>query len=210
MAAEAMRTSFFLSRGLYGWSYSFDHSLTDDYELALARAKRIIPKLRKVHGQTVSCTYVRVSKVWKPKATAPADYKGDSRIYTVGFNGKPDGAMEGSPQSDIPNTCLLLRFDLGALHRRAMYLRGIPDAVWTAGFDVATMDPQFKDDVEALGQKLIDEGYGAIIKDKQPGPNLGQPALKPFDKFAIIRMTHRDTGRPFDSPRGRRKRPAPV
>lgn len=122
------KCSFFFTQGGWGWSETH-YTLKTDHAQALTELDTmrqfrtaILGKGSLPDDQNPFLQYARVSQ---------DDIPGDSRVAEYTLNAGTGST--GLGQADIPNTCLLVRLEAGVLHRRSMYLRGIPDNIVTQG-----------------------------------------------------------------------------
>lgn len=132
-------TFFFKDSAGYGWTETF-HSNQPDLTKVIGAATDILPFRTALLGLGVQITYLRASDDL---------VKRDSLVKTVSARAGKQTSLDMGP-ADIANTCLVIRLEQDALHRRTLYMRGIPDllvddnkgykpnAQWSTAFDAWT------------------------------------------------------------------------
>jgi len=273
MADVMNRVDFFFEQGKFGWSESY-YRAQEELSVTLTAAKKLAKLRAAFNGTDTTLTYVRVSK---------RDVFNDSEIDSDSIGTHNRGKVQivnFVGPSDAPWNAFLIRCQHDGLHRRMMYLRGIPDVMVEGDEDkpeitVAKVDKEikaYKDELEngTWGGRFFDRdnatnppfvtnqvvnlngdstinvpGHTFILGDEvflKTKKSDGMPsingkvktsiagfvtvftgaangtltflgsirkrihAFKAFTKIIERKTTHRDTGVPFDAPRGRRRR----
>lgn len=119
-----MRTTWFFNAGAQGWTENFHH-LADNYLQVVTALQNVAPLRRAMLSNEMRLQGVRISD---------DDIPGDSVFVIDGVQGA--GTWSGT--SDPVFSALLVRLNAGALHRRNLYMSGIPDDQVVSGAKVFT------------------------------------------------------------------------
>jgi hypothetical protein len=151
--AQIRATFFFKDDNDYGWTETI-HNNAGDLRTAMVKAQALVPVRTACMGLTASLVYIRVSDDL---------VKRDSLVFQVPVANSRNKPFDAG-DSDIANTCLLIRLEASALIRRSLYMRGIPDnVVVKSGQFVAT--PGFQQALVQWGAKLVLDGWSIRSKD---------------------------------------------
>lgn len=147
-----VKVTFFFECGKYGWSETI-YSSSSTVDGAKALALLLMPKRTAILTSPCTMIGIRCSNDDPPL---------DSLFHVPS---PADGAGRLWPgQSDIPNTCLDLRMESGALHRRAYQLRGIPDDMVKAGGEL-DIDPTYRGVLTQWRNMLTNTLWGMRIRN---------------------------------------------
>lgn len=144
-----IRATFFMrnQRG-YGWSETLFSTRANLVEV-MADAILLFPKRVNCNGNDVNLYWIRVSD---------DEIKRDSLVYPV-----PEGNQQSKNRdlgdSEDANTCLDVQLKAGLLHRRFIYMRGIPDNCITVG-GAFTPTPAFTPNFGIWGAALTAGPWG--------------------------------------------------
>lgn len=115
-------TFFFKSSSGYGWSETLFSNVVD-LTTVMARAQTLLPLRVSLNGSDCQLAFIRVSddSIFR-----------DSLIFSVPRDSRI-GKNPDFGECDIPNTCFNVSLRAGALYRRELAMRGIPDNMVTKG-----------------------------------------------------------------------------
>jgi hypothetical protein len=141
------KVTFFFEQGKWGWSETLYNSATQT-SVALTSARALVGPRRNLLAKESQLTAIRASL---------DDPQRDSLFYSVP---NADGfGLQGLGNSDIPNTCLVMRMEATDQHRRSYPLRGIPDEMVTNG-GVWKPDAPYIAAINAYRAALINTTWG--------------------------------------------------
>lgn len=200
---EGARFTFYYEVGKWGWSETFYKQTVADDMLEVVGRAYVAQRIKSMSAE-VFCSAFRVFSI------NPNDRQ--TQLYTVT---KDDGlgSMSGD-NADVPWNCLLVRFKTDdpvptqapATNR---YFRGFNDSAFAGPKEsfngIRESDPTIPKFKAFLAWMLTNGwgyGYVKILGGKFPGW-IFKRTTGIFEAATLVRASHRQTGRPFDSPRGR-------
>jgi len=191
MSGTRFKASLFLQdESGTGWSENF-YIATTDIDAATSTFETLIPMLMDLRPATVSGIWGRVSDI---------DVRGDSQqaasisFPTVGTYSPPGGETQAEPSN-----ALLISLIGSPTQKNHWFLRGISSNLIEGRAKVveSTWDANFATVVTALKAD-----WSVYAKNPSPPPT---KLLQAITDVSLVRATTRRVGRPFGSPRGRRK-----
>lgn len=167
-----IRSTFFFKQLKWGWSETL-FSTAGTREVALQQAKDYLPVRVRLNGFETTCEYVRISDdlikrdslIWAPPTE---DQK--SRLITAG-------------ESDIPNTCVVIRLQADPVGRRTLSMRGIPDRIIATG-GLFTPGGVWSDQFRTWRTEIVSGRWGIKVKD-QTQPQVAIDAIA-FDLPTLV------------------------
>jgi len=166
-----IRATFFFKQRKWGWSESL-FSTRADRQPALDDAIAYLPIRVALNGVDTTCEYIRISDDLIKRDSlifAPPTEDQKARSITVG-------------ESDIPNTCIVMRMQSSPTGRRTLSMRGIPDRIVTDG-GLFTPGGAWNGAFLRWRNEIISGRWGIKVKDQaQPQVNItgiawDQPSL---------------------------------
>lgn len=183
------RCTFFYEQGKYGWTETL-YRQEADHDAAIAQMQKYITTRLQFMTSDSFCPFLRASNVDPPR---------DAMIKPL--TGKSGQGSNVPDPGSVAFNAVLVRMFSTPLYWRPMFLRGIDHSLIhvTAGQAVppAIVLPN------GLINAVVNNGWQIKVK-KKDDPNIGTTIYVPINRMFGIRITHRITGRPFDSPRGLR------
>lgn len=177
-----IQTTLFFNQNRWGWTETY-YAVKSGLGDALVAANTLARARRKLMGRGSSIEAIRVSDV---------TVSGDSLVLFAADAGGWGSSSE--LQCDTPWNAWLARLSTGAMPRRSLYLRGIPDD-WTTieeNGKAANVNAEFKKAWQGLVNVLFSEPYYLRALDKRV---LTSPVYKIEDitvndaKYVVLKVT---------------------
>lgn len=202
------QTTFVFQQEKWGWTESY-HRESDGYLESQQAARRLLLKRKQLVPSPCQITHIRISDkaTYRDSVLLPVSPKdGSSNLPNI---------VEAAP----PWNCLLVSLFGTPVLKGRIYFRGIPRAFVSPGdTDADSFEPgaNWLTAFEAFQTALQadDFGFFARIPVKQPKkPEVGPPpppipqnpaTFQRINTLVYSRLSHRQIGRPFASPVGRR------
>jgi hypothetical protein len=179
MAINA-KVTFIFNDGRAGWSETWYLAAIADLATAARRAVTLAESRRELLARGVSLEYVR---------TSDEDVLGDS-LVAITRGDVAGGTVAGGLSPDTPYNAILVRAQAGALYRRQVWLRGVPDD-WIRR---NAADPPF---FQAPQQRTALAAFFAELAKAPPF------AIRAIAKEAAVTVPRRVTGVTFNAGTGR-------
>jgi hypothetical protein len=168
---NAIRATFFFEDDQFGISETHDYQTGGALDTAVAPAIALLKKRMKLMGFGVTIVGVRLSKegVFRDSLVLdPTDWAG---IAPPAFNYSGPAGNAGTNDPDQAKACVLVRAESSSLHRKSIYLSGIPDIIIREDprGPALTQVPQWLSDFNAYANELIVQPWGFIGRSDPAG-----------------------------------------
>jgi hypothetical protein len=183
-----LRCTFFYEQRKYGWTETLYRNDADQNAAIPHMEKLLTARLQYMTSDSFG-VFLRACNVDSPR---------DAMIKPL--TGKSGQGSAPTDFGSLAFNAVLVRMFSTPVYWRPMFIRGITHGlvhVNEAGIDPVIQLPN------PWVNLLINDGWQIKVK-KKDAPNQGTTIYVGINKVFGIRLTHRNTGRPFDSPRGLR------
>lgn len=170
MPASGCRVTFFFSDDVYGFSETHNYLAASQISAAINPAKALLKKRLKICGFGVTPVGVRLSMegVFRDSQVLSADDLAGLAPATGTYQDSNGVAQPND--SDQPKACVRVRAESGTLHRKSIFLAGVPDVIIREnprGPAVAQI-PQWEKDFKLYVKELLN-GWGFVARSAENG-----------------------------------------
>jgi hypothetical protein len=168
---NAVRVTMFMADDVFGISETHDYNTSGDLTTVVQPAINLLKARMKLMGFGVSIVGVRLSKEGVYRDSLVLDPSQWAGIPPGQFNYSGPSGNAGTNDPDQAKACVLVRAESGTLHRKSIFLAGIPDIIIREDprGPALVQVPQWLTDFNTYAQLLITGPWGFIGRSDPTG-----------------------------------------